>query len=47
MKHHCEALLVGLHELCGQAMAGEAALERLRARRDALQAHLASSGQRG
>ncbi|KAG2422696.1 hypothetical protein HXX76_015860 [Chlamydomonas incerta] len=47
VKHHCEALLVGLHELCGQAVAGEAALERLRARRDALLAHLASSGQRG
>ncbi|KAG2426846.1 hypothetical protein HYH02_014699 [Chlamydomonas schloesseri] len=43
VKHHCEALLVGLHELCGQAVAGEAALERLRARRDALLAQLASA----
>ncbi|GIL66594.1 hypothetical protein Vafri_20084 [Volvox africanus] len=39
--NHCEALLAGLHELCGQAVAGEATVMALRRRRDALLALLA------
>ncbi|EFJ48190.1 hypothetical protein VOLCADRAFT_91310 [Volvox carteri f. nagariensis] len=41
MKQHCDALLSGLHELCGQAVAGEATVAALRRRRDALLAQLA------
>ncbi|GIL71166.1 hypothetical protein Vretimale_17879 [Volvox reticuliferus] len=41
VKHHCEALLTGLHELCSQAVVGEATVMALRCRRDALLAQLA------
>ncbi len=36
MRQYCEGLLGGLRELCDQAVAGEAAVEELRQRRDAL-----------